>query len=98
MTERLARYSSRRPWRVVVAWVGAIAVAVALSAALLPGNLTTEGRVTGNPESAQAERLFYERFPPDPHAVDELVVVRSATRTVDDPSFERFVDGLVAQG
>src|SRR5262249_30259656 len=46
-----------------------------------------------------AERLFNDRgrFPPDPHAVDELVVVRSETHTVSDPSFQRFLVGLRAQ-
>jgi putative drug exporter of the RND superfamily len=75
-----------------------VAVALGLAVFLLPGNLTTKGHVTGNPESRQAERLFAERFPPDPRAVDELIVVRSETRTVDDPSFRRFVDGIVEQG
>jgi len=98
VTERLARSASRHPRRTFVAWVGAIVVALVLAALFLPGNLTTEGRVTGNPESRQAERLFYEHFPPDPHAVDELIVVRSDAHTVDQPVFEQFVDKLVAQG
>jgi uncharacterized membrane protein YdfJ with MMPL/SSD domain len=75
-----------------------VVVALGLAVILLPGNLTTNGHVTGNPESRQAERLFGERFPPDRNAVDELVVVRSEARTVDDPGFRRFVDGIVAQG
>jgi len=98
VTERLARASSRHPWRTFAAWFGAIVVALALAVLFLPGNLTTTGHVTGNPESAQAEKLFYQRFPPDPHAVDELVVVRSQTRTVDDPAFRAFVRRLAAQG
>ena len=77
VTERLARASSRHPWRTVGAWVGAIVVALGLSAVFLPGNLTTNGHVTGNPESKQAEELFQQRFPPDRNAVDELIVVRS---------------------
>jgi putative drug exporter of the RND superfamily len=98
LTERLARSSSRRPWRTFAAWIGAIVVALALSIAFLPGNLTTTGHVTGNPESKQAEDLFFKRFPPDKRGVDELVVVRSATRTVDDPAFRRFVQSVVRQG
>jgi putative drug exporter of the RND superfamily len=97
MTERLARVSSRHPWRVVAGWVGAIVVALGLAVAFLPGNLTTNGHVTGHPESTQAERLFGERFPHDRHAVDELIVVRSATRTVGDATFKRFVERLVSQ-
>ena len=63
VTERLARASSLHPWRVLLGWLGAIVVALGLAVTLLPGNLTTEGHVTNNPESAQAERIFY--FVPD---------------------------------
>jgi len=98
VTERLARVSSRHPWRTVGAWLGAIVVALGLAAAFLPGNLTTTGHVTGNPESKQAEDLFHTRFSPDPRAVDELIVVRSPTRMVGDPAFHSFVEKLVEQG
>jgi uncharacterized membrane protein YdfJ with MMPL/SSD domain len=97
VTERLGRASSRHPWRTILAWVGAIVVAVGLSATLLPGNLTTTGHVTGSPESARAERLFFDRFPPDPNGVDELVVVRSPTLTARDPSYRQFGRRLLAQ-
>jgi putative drug exporter of the RND superfamily len=98
VTERLARASSRHPWRVFAAWIAAIVVGLGLSVALLPGNLTTNGYVTGNPESKQAENVFYSRFPPDRHNVDELIVVRSASRTVGDPAFRAFVQRLVRRG
>jgi len=98
VTERLARASSRHPWRVFGAWIGAIVIALVLAAAFLPGNLTTNGHVTGKPESKQAEDLFYGRFPPDRNGVDELIVVRSPTRTVDDPAFRSFVGSVVRQG
>ena len=87
VTERLARAASRHPWRVLVGWLGAIVLALVLAALFLPGNLTTEGRVTGNPQSAQAERLFFQRFPPDRNEVDELIVIRSARLNADDPAF-----------
>ncbi|HSB38314.1 MAG TPA: MMPL family transporter [Gaiellaceae bacterium] len=97
VTERLGRASSRHPWRTILAWVGAIVVALGLTATLLPGNTTTEGHVTGSPASARAERLFNERFPPDRNAVDELVVVRSATLTAREPAFRQFGLRLLAQ-
>jgi len=97
VTERLARASSRHPWRTFGAWVGAIVVALVLAVLFLPGNLTTTGHVTGNPESKQAEDLF-ARFPRDRNAVDELIVVRSPARTVTDPAFEAFVRNLLSQG
>ena len=98
VTERLARVSSRHPLRTVGIWVAAIVVAFASVAVFLPGNLTTNGRVTGHPESGRAESAFYGSFAPDRHAVDELVVVRSSRYTVDEPSFKRFVLGLIRQG
>jgi len=98
LTERLARSSSRHPRRTFAAWLGAIVAALVLAIAFLPGNLTTNGHVTGNPQSKQAEELFYQRFPPDENAVDELIVVRSPTLTVDNPAFEAFVRRLVQQG
>jgi uncharacterized membrane protein YdfJ with MMPL/SSD domain len=98
VTERLARASSNHPWRTVGGWLGAIVLALVLAALLLPGNLTTTGHVTGNPESKQAEDLFQSRFPPDRNAVDELIVVRSPTQTVNEPAFRAFVRKLLAQG
>ena len=97
LTERLARASSRHPRRVFLAWVGAIVVALALAVLLLPGNLTTNGHVTGHPESKQAEDLF-NRLPQDRNAVDELIVVRSPTKNVGDPGFKAFLGRLEAQG
>jgi putative drug exporter of the RND superfamily len=97
-TERLARVCGGHPWRTVLAWLGAIVLAVAAAAVFLPGNLTSTGHVTGNPESKQAEDLVYGHFPPDPNAADELVVVRSPTHTVDDPAFKQFVSSLYRQG
>ena len=97
VTERLARASSRHPWRTVGGWLGAIVLALGLAAAFLPGNLTTTGHVTGNPESKQAEDLFHTRFPPDSRGVDELIVVRSPRRTVGQPEFKAFVTKLLSQ-
>ncbi len=96
VTERLARSCSRHPWRTILAWLGAIVVALVFSVLFLPGNLTTNGHVTGSPESKQAEDLF-GRLPYDKNSVDELVVVRSPRRTVGDPGFRSFLQKLDAQ-
>jgi putative drug exporter of the RND superfamily len=98
VTERLARACSDHPWRTVGAWTGALVAALACVVLFLPGNLTTNGHVTGHPESERAESAFYQSFPPDPNTVDELVVVRSPTHTVDDPAFKSFVTRLYGQG
>jgi uncharacterized membrane protein YdfJ with MMPL/SSD domain len=58
-TERLARVCGGHPWRTILAWVGALVLALAAAALFLPGNLTSTGHVTGNPESKQADALSY---------------------------------------
>jgi RND superfamily putative drug exporter len=98
LTERLARACGRHPWRTVGAWAGAIAVALGLIAVLLPGNLTSNGHLSGEPESERAERAYFQNFPPDKNNVDELVVVRSERYTVDQRPFKSFVGRLLEQG
>src|SRR5262249_30181741 len=63
----------------------------------LPGNLTTNGHSTNNPESAQAEKLFYSRFPPDKNGVDELIVVSSPDRRPQSAEFRAHVQQLLQQ-
>ena len=65
---------------------------------LLPGNLTSNGHLSGNPESERAERAYFQNFPPDKNNVDELVVVRSDRYTVDQRPFKSFVGSLLEQG
>ena len=98
VTERLARACGGHPWRTVAVWIGAIVVGLGLAVVFLPGNLTSNGHLSGNPASERAERAFYQNFPPDRNTVDELVVVRSPRYTVDQPAFKRFVGSLVQQG
>jgi uncharacterized membrane protein YdfJ with MMPL/SSD domain len=97
VTERLARAASRHPWRALGAWGGAIVIALVLAATLLPGNLTTNGHATNNPESTQAEHIFFTQFPPDKNGIDELIVVSSPAVTVNRSSFRLFVSRLLVQ-
>jgi RND superfamily putative drug exporter len=98
MTERLAAAASAHPWKTIGAWLGAVVLAVALAVALLPGALTTETKLTNNPESIRAESLLARAFPRDPHAFDEVVIVRSEATSVGSPSFTSFVAGLTRAG
>ena len=93
MTQRLAVLCAHHPWRTVVAWIGAIVVAVVLVGALLGDNLTSEGKVTNDPESLRAYDLQSERFPQQ-ESFDELVIVRAETLRVDDESFRAEVTQL----
>ncbi|HYX76968.1 MAG TPA: MMPL family transporter, partial [Gaiellaceae bacterium] len=99
MTERLAGACSRHPWRTIGAWIGALVLAFACIALLLPGNLTTNGSAAGNPEFRQAERLEARSFPFDPaRDYNNVVIVRSARYTVTDPQFQSFLLALAKQG
>jgi RND superfamily putative drug exporter len=92
-TETLARASARHPWRAIVAWLLAMAAAIAAVVLLLGDGLTSEGYVTNDPDSLEAYRLIEERFPAT-NAADELVVVRSDEVNVDAPAFREKVEQL----
>jgi len=62
---------------------------------LLGGALTTEFQDASNPEAKQAEDLIKERLKTTDKSY-EMVVVRSATLTVDDPEYKSHVDKLFA--
>ena len=96
-TERIARACARRPWRTLVAWVLALVLGVTTVVTLL--DLTTEGEITSTPESEQGYDAIGRHFPPDPaeEYVNELILVRSETLTVDDPAFRAKVDALLAE-
>ena len=91
--ERLARFSTRRPWTVVAIWV--VIIVAGLFAAMSIGDVVT----TSNPtykmtDSQRADELITRGFGTDDPG-RETVVVRSETRTVDDPTFRTLVAGLV---
>ena len=101
MTERLAILGGRRPWLTLAVWALVLVGAVGLSAAFLDGALSGGEELTSATESRRADELQRERFVerggsrgPD---ATELVVVRSAEATVDEPRFQRWVQGLAVQ-
>ena len=89
-TEGLARACAGHPKRTVGAWLVAMVVSFVVIGALLGDALTSEGDVTSNPESKQAEALIQAGFPPVP-TPSEIVVVRSDRYTVDQPPFQEKV-------
>ena len=66
-------------------------LALVAAVLLLPGALTTDTKLTNNPESFRAEAILAHAFPRDPHGFDEVVIVRSETTTVGSPRFLGFV-------
>src|SRR5829696_6915278 len=101
MTKQLAVWSSRRPWLTLAGWALALVVAIAISAAFLDDALSADEGVTSDPDSRRADELVIERFadelgPPGRDAT-EVVVVRSASATVDEARFKRRIQGIAAQ-
>src|SRR5215217_7039008 len=101
MTEQLAVWSSRRPWPAVVIWLVALVAAIGITAAFLGDALSGDEEITSDTESRRADDLRFERLTAEggrpQRGVSEVVVVRSATATVDEPRFERRVRALAAE-
>jgi uncharacterized membrane protein YdfJ with MMPL/SSD domain len=97
MTERIAVWSSRRPWRTLATWAVALLAAIAVTAAFLGDALSGEEEVTSATDARRADELAFERFAYERgpgQDTSEVVVVRSRTATVDQPRFERRVRGI----
>ena len=69
-----------------------VAAFVAIGA-LLSDSLTTEVGFTNNPESKRAETLLEERLR-GPDQTNEIVIVRSGEKTVDDAEFQDTVESV----
>ncbi len=103
-TRGMARWSARRPWRVVALWVVMIVLAVVASGAL-PSPITSDQSFTNKPESVKGRDLIEQRLRGAQPAT-ETVVITSDHLTVDDPAFQQVVqetattlrglDGVVA--
>ena len=101
MTERLAVWSSRRPWLTLAVWAVALVAASAISAAFLGDALSGDEEVTSETDSRRADELAFVRFADERvgrgRDATEVVVVRSDSATVGEPRFERRVRGLAAE-
>jgi RND superfamily putative drug exporter len=91
-TEGLAGASARRPWLVIGAWAVVLVVALGLIATLLSSGLTTEIRLTNNPESERADTLL-KNWQGERHD-NEIIIVQSQDLTVDDPAFQAKVQDI----
>lgn len=94
MTERLAGACARHPWRTLVAWVGAVVVALMITGALLGAGLSTEIRITTDADSVRALDLKDERLS-DRRAPTELIVVSAGDSTIAEPAAARALVQLV---
>ena len=87
-TTGLARWTSRNPWKTVIAWVAILVLGV-LSAGTLGDNVTSDFRILSNPEAQKGLDLIEERNGQAP--LNETIVITSETLTVDDPAFQAVV-------
>src|SRR5918995_2828195 len=93
---RLAAIAVARPRRVLAVWGAVALVGFVLIGGLLETALSSEGDVTSNPESKQAQDLIDERFP-EREALDEVVIVRSEAVKVTAPAFTERVETLTEE-
>jgi RND superfamily putative drug exporter len=92
--DSLAAASARRPLVVIAAWALILVAAIVLIATILGDALTTEFHLTNDPDSERADAIL-EDWRGEQHD-DELIIVQSATETVDDPAFEQKVEEIRA--
>lgn len=85
----LARRCGSRHWRVFGIWL-LLLVLAAIAATGISDAFTTEGDLTNNPDSVQAETLLENRLR-GPRPVTETVVIHSDTTTADDSGFQNVV-------
>src|SRR5688572_28089880 len=101
MTERLARASSRHPWRVIAAWLFAVVVSVFAVGLFLEDALTADVEITSATESNRAQRLLSEGFAPTvgelERDVTEVVVVRTEAGSIEDAAARERVAALGAE-
>ena len=93
-TQHLARFSIRRPWLIVGIWA-ALVFAGGFLASGVGDVLTNEFALENDADSVQADDLLEERLR-GPDQPREFVVVTAENATVDDPQYESFVGGLLA--
>jgi RND superfamily putative drug exporter len=92
----LPRTSARHPWLVVAIWFAIFIGSIGLTSAFLSDALTTEANVTNSPDSKVGWELL-ERKLRGPTPVNEAVIIRSQSLSVDSPQFRAYVEGISSQ-
>jgi putative drug exporter of the RND superfamily len=91
----VARWSARHRFMVIGLWVALFVVGGWLTSSYLSGALTTQAQFTNNPDSKQTQTLLEQRLS-EPRRSNEVVIVRSDSKTVSDPEFKAYVQRLKA--
>src|SRR5688500_18895962 len=95
-TKGLAQTAARHPWRVIAAWIVGLVGSFVLIGALLPTAVTNEATVTSKPESERGAVLLEERLR-GPEPINEALVIRSQTLTVDSPAYRSYVEFMASE-
>src|SRR3954452_19189261 len=91
-TESLARSTSARPWRTIIAWIVFLVVFAGAAQAIFPLQTTSDVKLLNNPESEQGwQALIDHGVREEEHSGTETVILASTTLTVDDPTFQSAV-------
>ncbi len=93
--ESLARASGTRPLVVIALWLVLAVIALLLTGRFLVSATTTELRLTGSAESEKARSLLEDRLGTS-EGITEIVIIQSATLTVDAPEFQEKVESVFA--
>jgi uncharacterized membrane protein YdfJ with MMPL/SSD domain len=86
----VAGWSARHRFPVIGIWVVLLVVGGLLTSRYLGGALTTQSEFISNPDSKQARQLLEQRLS-GPRRSNEVVIVRSESKTVTDPEFRAYV-------
>jgi RND superfamily putative drug exporter len=97
-TESLARACARKRWWTVGIWAAAIVLAVFAIMYLLSGALVTNATFTSKPESVLAIKMVDDRLNTQSDKwLNEMIIIKSKTLTVDDPAFAAQVNNLYGE-
>ena len=94
MTERLARFSARKPWVTIGIWLLLVLVMGGIGQNLLPTALTTELRFMSTFSEVEAQQADDLLRGSQLALLGEAVLVQSETLTVEDPVFRSKVEEL----
>ena len=95
MTERLARHAALHPKRMLAIWGVVFLLSIAAIGVLLPSAITTDARVTNDPESERGYAAESRHARPPDDFVNEVVVFRAPGKDVSkDPDVRRAVEQL----
>jgi uncharacterized membrane protein YdfJ with MMPL/SSD domain len=100
MTERLARASSRHPWRAIAIWAFVVLVSLPVIVVFLGDVLTSDIETTRRTDSQRANELLARAFPTTRAAqereITEVVIVRTERGSIATPGARERVRALSA--